>query len=82
MDKIINLISSVGFPIVCVLCLGWFVYQLIKSNNEQTAKRDEQHASEVKELRDTLTKNTEVLANLNTTITVLLEHMKEGDPDV
>ena len=26
-----NLISSLGFPIFCVLALGWFLYQIYKN---------------------------------------------------
>lgn len=35
--QIIELISSVGFPIVCVLGLGWFVWNLY----QQSVKREE-----------------------------------------
>ena len=37
LDSIITLISNVGFPIVCVLALGWFVYKSydrIMTNNQ------------------------------------------------
>lgn len=36
-DSITTLISNVGFPIVCVLALGWFVYrsyERIMTNNQ------------------------------------------------
>lgn len=36
-DSITTLISNVGFPIVCVLALGWFVYRSydrIMTNNQ------------------------------------------------
>ena len=29
-----QLITSLGFPIVCVLALGWFVYQNSKNQRE------------------------------------------------
>lgn len=32
---VVELIMSVGFPIVCVIVMGWFIYQIYKKTTEQ-----------------------------------------------
>ena len=44
---IIELIGTVGFPIVCVLCLGIFVYKLW----QQSVSREEKLMAEITENR-------------------------------
>ena len=36
-----TLITSVGFPIVCVLALGWFIYKAFEKFTDASAKREE-----------------------------------------
>ena len=33
---IVEVISSVGFPIVCVIVMGWFIYQIFLKTTAQT----------------------------------------------
>lgn len=40
-NTINTLITSVGFPIVCVLGLGWFIYQAFQKFTAQSDKREE-----------------------------------------
>lgn len=45
MDNIVNIISSVGFPIAMALLLFWYM-----------AKQDENHKQETQSLRDAINK--------------------------
>jgi heme/copper-type cytochrome/quinol oxidase subunit 2 len=36
-----TLITSVGFPIVCVIALGWFVYRFYNDYTTQSREREE-----------------------------------------
>ena len=40
-NTIQTLITSVGFPIVCVLALGWFIYEAFKKFTSNAEKREE-----------------------------------------
>ena len=40
-NTIQTLITSVGFPIVCVLALGWFIYKAFEKFTAQSEKREE-----------------------------------------
>ena len=63
---ITQLISNLGFPIACVIGLGYYVYQAQKTQAEENAKREErlyqiidkqsEQLSEVKTSLDTLNK--------------------------
>lgn len=52
-DTVVQLISTVGFPIVTCGVLAWYVY-----------KQGEKHDHEVENLRKTLEENTRVLSRL------------------
>lgn len=38
---ITELITTLGFPIVCVIALAWFAFYLVKKANEDNAKNME-----------------------------------------
>ena len=40
-NTIQTLITSVGFPIVCVLALGWFIYKAFEKFTAQSEKRED-----------------------------------------
>lgn len=52
-EAIVQIISTVGFPIACCCLMFWFL------NKEQ-----ETHKQEMLELKDVIAKNNEVLASL------------------
>ena len=41
MEQIANMIATLGFPIVCVCALGWFVYVAFNKFLENNEKREE-----------------------------------------
>ena len=63
--NLVELISTVGFPIVCAAALFWYV---VKHQNDM----QETMIKEGKENREVISANTLVL-------TQILEHMREGD---
>lgn len=65
-----SLISSVGFPIVCVIGLGWFIYQAFKKFTEQSDRREEKLYAFITEAQATnkelTATNAEFVSVLNT----------------
>lgn len=47
------LISSLGFPIVCVLFLGWFIWKIWTKQQEQNEKREDKLYSVVADAQAT-----------------------------
>lgn len=72
-----SLITSVGFPIVCVLGLGWFIYQAFNKFTAQSEKREEKlydFLGKAQMVNEELTKtNAEFVAVLSTYKTDLAE---------
>lgn len=65
-QDITNTIQMVGFPIVMVLLMGWYL-----------TKKDKQHHEEVDSLRKALEANTSVLMKLETLMSSLIERRKD-----
>ena len=40
-NPILPLISTLGFPIVCVLFLGWFIWKIWMSQQDQNKERED-----------------------------------------
>lgn len=65
-NSIIQIVSSLGFPIVMCGALFWYM-----------VKQRDIHTEETERLKDTLNENTKVLAEL-TTLIKLLTNEKKG----
>lgn len=63
-DTFLQLISSLGFPIVCVLFLFWFIYDSNEKHREDLNNLHSQHNEETKKLSDAINNNTEVMNKL------------------
>lgn len=61
-NTIIQLISSLGFPIVMCGALFWYM-----------VKQRQAHQAETEHLKDTISENTKVLSELTTLIKVLTD---------
>ena len=66
-------IATLGFPIVCVLALGFFVYKLW----QQSVKREERLMEELTESRVVNTKFAEIIAQYKDTLGEIKTDVKE-----
>lgn len=64
-NSIIQIVSSLGFPIVMCGALFWYM-----------VKQREAHKEETDHLKDTINENTKVLAELTTLIKVLTDEQE------
>ena len=69
-NTIQTLITSLGFPIVCVIALGWFIYKAFEKFTAQAEKREEKLYTVITQAQETnerLTQtNAEFVSVLNT----------------
>lgn len=75
-NTIQTLISSLGFPIVCVLFLGWFIWKIWTCQQEQNEKREDKLYSVVAQAQET----NERLTNTNCEFVEIL-HSYKSDLD-
>lgn len=63
-QTITTIISSLGFPIVCCLGLGWWIKTITENFNNQLEQTRKDHKEEIKALKDSLDNNTLALTKL------------------
>lgn len=64
MSDIVTIISSVGFPIVACLGLGWYVKYMTDSNNKEVAEMRKEHTEEIGKVTEALNNNTLAIQKL------------------
>ena len=78
METLVELISSVGFPIVCVIGLGYFIYLVWQKMSSQNEKREEK----LYEIITTAQANNEKLVEANKGFVAVLETYKKDVTDI
>lgn len=63
-QAIVQIISTVGFPIACCIAMGIFVKYITDKNREEVAKLNEQHREEMNEVTTAIHNNTLALQSL------------------
>ncbi len=63
-NGIVAIISSVGFPIVACIGLGWYVKYQTDNNNKEVSEMRREHQEEIAKVTDALNNNTLALQKL------------------
>lgn len=64
-QTIIQLVSSVGFPITMCGAMGWFVVDQTNKHREEVSKLHEQHEEEMNAVVEAINNNTVALKELS-----------------
>lgn len=67
-NEILQLVSTLGFPIVCAVAMAWYVKYMTDRNREEIDKLNMQHQQEMKEVTTALNNNTLALQKLSDVI--------------
>lgn len=70
---IVELITTIGFPIVCVIALGWFVWHVYK----QSVDRENKLMAEITENRMVNQKFAEIIGQYEVTLTEIKTDVKD-----
>lgn len=70
-SNVVQLISSLGFPIVACIALAWYVKYSTDQNNKEVAEMRKEH-------RDEINKVTEALNNNTLALQQLVDHLDEN----
>jgi hypothetical protein len=70
-QAILQMISTVGFPIACCVAMGVYVKYITDKNREEVAKLNDQHKEEMSEVTKAINNNTLALQSLH-------DYLKEG----
>ena len=68
-NDITNLVTNLGFPIVCVIACAYFINYIIKAEREENQKREEKYI-------DTINKYSVVLEKVNDNISAINKRLE------
>ena len=55
-DDIVNLVTTLGFPIVCVIACAYFINYIVKAEREENQKREEKYIETINKFSDVMDK--------------------------
>ena len=64
-DEITNLITTLGFPIVCVIACAYFINYIIKAERQENQKREEKYIETINKFSVVLEKVNDNLSAIN-----------------
>ena len=65
MNDITNLVTNLGFPIVCVIACAYFINYIIKAEREENKKREEKYIETINKFSIVLEKVNDNLSAIN-----------------
>ena len=64
-EEITNLVTTLGFPIVCVIACAYFINYIIKAEREENQKREEKYIETINKFSVVLEKVNDNLSCIN-----------------
>ena len=64
-DEITSIITTLGFPIVCVIACAYFINYIIKAEREENQKREEKYIETINKFSVVLEKVNDNLSAIN-----------------
>ena len=76
-EDITNLVTTLGFPIVCVIACAYFINYIIKAEREENQKREEKYIETINKFSDVLEKVNDNLSANNKRLEYIENNLDE-----
>lgn len=74
MEAVVTLIQTLGFPIACVIALGFFVYKIYLTEKEEGNVREERLYAQLDKFSDSLTNFNATLIKIDTRLSIIEDY--------
>ena len=74
MEAAVTLIQTLGFPIACVIALGFFVYKIYLTEKEEGHAREERLYAQLDKFSDSLTNFNATLIKIDTRLSIIEDY--------
>lgn len=74
MEAAVTLIQTLGFPIACVIALGFFVYKIYLTEKEEGNVREERLYAQLDKFSDSLTNFNATLIKIDTRLSIIEDY--------
>ena len=82
MSEVTNLITNLGFPIVCVIACAYFINYIIKAEREENKRREEKYIETINKFSTVLEKVNDNLSTNNKRLEYIENKLDEACCDV
>ena len=82
LEEITKLITTLGFPIVCVIGCAYFINYIIKAEREENQKREEKYIETINKFSDVLEKVNDNLSTNNKRLEYIENKLDEVTCDI
>ena len=81
-NEIANLVTNLGFPIVCVIACAYFINYIIKAEREENQRREEKYIETINKFSVVLEKVNDNLSAINKRLEFFENKLDEISCDV
>ena len=82
LEEITNLVTTLGFPIVCVIGCAYFINYIIKAERDENQKREEKYIETINKFSDVLEKVNDNLSTNNKRLEYIENKLDEVTCDI
>lgn len=81
-NEVTNLVTNLGFPIVCVVACAYFINYIIKSEREENQKREEKYIETINKFSTVLEKVNDNISTNNKRLEYIENKLDEVCADI
>lgn len=82
MEQITEIMSSFGFPVACVIALGWFIWYFFKQSKEESRDRENSLADFIRRSQEINAQFAEIIAKYEVKLDEIHKDIEDIKEDI